>query len=137
MYESKRRERRKGTEYLVEKLNALNMERSKNGKSFPRYYVVNFTSGQMSAITLLMGLGFMAAATLIIKNVSPSGGVVGVLSLVAVVYLAACAVLSMVFAAAFFNAWLSSTENVIEIGYSDKEMHFLVDKIAEAQRAKS
>lgn len=135
MHESRSQTRRRGTEYLVEKLNALNLERSKDGESYPKYYVVNFTSGQMSVITLLMGLGFMLSAAVVIACVPVMSGVGGVLSLVVVMYLFACAVLSMVFAAVFFSAWLSPAENVIEIGYSDREMRFLASKIAEAARS--
>lgn len=135
MHENRRQERRKGTEYLVERLNALNLERSKDGESYPKYYVVNFTSGQMAVIMLLIGLGFMLSAAMIIGNAPATGGVIGVLSVVAVMHLAACTMLSLVFTVVFFNAWLSPAENVVEIGCSDREMHFLVDKIAEAHRA--
>lgn len=135
MYESKRQRRKRGTEYLVEKLNALNLERSKDDEDYPKYYAVNFTSGQMSVIMLLMGVGFMVLAAVIIK-IAPMNGVLSVLGVVAMLFLFACAVLSMVFAVAFLNAWLNPAENAIEIGRSDKEMHFLAGKIAEIQRAK-
>lgn len=136
MHESKKQRRRQGMEYLVEKLNTLNLERSKDGENYPQYYVVNFTSGQMAVIMLLMGLGFMLSAAIIIENMPAGGGAIGVLSLVAVVFLFACAVLSMVFAAVFCNAWISPAGDVVEIGCSNREIHFLVDEIAEAQHAK-